>query len=111
MKKILSLLALSVCLIAQSSLAQVKSDVTDFMLFKRKEPIKVGDVSLVLRGTDKSHQRYNIDLIIDNQRIELKDQYAKIPIRFYVGAEAEAHEIVVMSVADDQITGRLVSPK
>ena len=105
MTKIASLLALSVCLFAQS-----KTDVTDFMLFKRKDPIKVGDVSLVLRGTDKNHQRYNIDLFIDNQRIEFKDQYAKIPIRFYVGTEMEAHEIVVTSVSDDQIVGRIVVP-
>jgi hypothetical protein len=105
MKRILCLLLLTVCLFAQS-----KPDITEFMLFKRKDPIKVGDVSLALRGTDKNHQKYNIDLIIDNQRLELKDQYAKIPIRFYVGTETEAHELVITSVSDDQVTGRIVSP-
>jgi hypothetical protein len=106
MNRLLLLLSLAVCLVAQS-----KTDVTDFTLFKRKDPIKIGDVSLALRGTDKNHQRYNIDLVIDGQRFELKDQLAKFPIRFYAGTSTEAHEIVVTSVADDQIVGRLVSPK
>ncbi len=105
MKRLLCLLLLTVCLYAQT-----KPDVTEFMLFKRKEPIKVGEVSLALRGTDKDHQRYNLDLYINGQRLELKDHYAHIPIRFYVADEMEAHEIVVTSVSDDEITGRLVSP-
>lgn len=106
MKRFLLLLSLAVCLVAQS-----KPEVTDFTIFKRKDPIKVGDVSLALRGTDKNHQRYNLDLIIDGQRFELKDQLARFPIRFYAGTNTEAHEIVVLSVADDQITGRLTGPK
>ncbi len=93
-----------------TAVKQTSPDTTEFTLFKRKDPIQVGEVGLALRGTDKAHQRFQLDLTIDGQKLELKDMYTRIPLRFYVGTNTQAHELVVIRVADDQIVGRLVSP-
>ncbi|MEO8099554.1 MAG: hypothetical protein ABI811_17785 [Acidobacteriota bacterium] len=109
MKPILASLALLACLTGLLA-AQVARDLVEFTLFKRPEPTKVGDISLVLKGTDTSKQRYNIEITVDGHKIEKKDQDIRIPIFLYIGADTLPHEIVVTKVTQDQIVGRLLSP-
>jgi hypothetical protein len=106
MKPLIASLALAITLAAQTA-----RDVTEFTLFKRKDPIKVGDVSLILKGTDVNKQRYNLVIIVDDHSIERKDLDIKVPFFVYVGANASPHELVVTKVSDNQIVGRLISPK
>jgi hypothetical protein len=56
-------------------------------------------------------QRFKILLIVDGHTIEKKDLDIKIPIYFYSGTNTAPHELVITKVAQDQIVGRLVSPK
>jgi hypothetical protein len=91
--------------------AQTARDATEFTLFKRADPIKVGDIGLILKSTDVNKQRYNVIIIVDDHRIERKDMDIKVPFYVYVGANTAPHELVVTKVAQDQIVGRLVSPK
>ena len=106
MKKLLAILALAVTLSAQTA-----RDITEFTLFKRKDPIKVGDVSLLLKDVDVNRQRYKIVIIVDDHEIEKKDMDIKVPFYVYVGNNTSPHELVVTKVADNQIVGRLISPK
>jgi|WetSurMetagenome_2_1015567.scaffolds.fasta_scaffold456726_1 hypothetical protein len=106
MKTFLAILILTVSLAAQTA-----RDVTEFTLFKRTEATQIGQVGLTLRGTDVNKQRYSIDLLIEGHKIERKDLDIKIPLYFYVGTNAQPHELVVFKVAADQVVGRLASPK
>ena len=109
MKPILASLVLFASLTGLA--AQAARDLVEFTLFKRPEPTKVGDVSLVLKGTDANKQRYNIELTFpDGHKIEKKDQDIRIPIFLYIGADTTPHELVVTKVLQDQIVGRLLSP-
>jgi hypothetical protein len=90
--------------------AQPAADTVEFTLFKRAEPIQVGEVGLILRSTDVGKQRFALVLLIDGHRIERKDLDIKIPLYFYVGDRQEPHELVVMRVGQDQIVGRLRTP-
>jgi len=99
-------------IIAVSLAAQTARDVTEFTIFKRSEPLNiVPEVGIVLKGTDVAKQRFKIDLIVEGHKIEMKDLNIKIPLTFYVGSNTEPHEFLVTKVAQDQIVGRLSSPK
>lgn len=106
MKTLIATLLLAVTLAGQTA-----RDVTEFTLFKRKEPVQVGDISMVLKDVDINRQRYKVLIIVDGHTIEKKDMDIKVPFFFYGGKNDTLYELVVTKVAQDQITGRLISPK
>lgn len=106
MKKLFATLLLALTLAAQTA-----RDITEFTLFKRDDPIKVGDIGLILKDADVKHQRFKIVIIVDEHSIEKKDMDIKVPFYIYVGNNTSPHELVVTKVGDNQIMGRLVSPK
>jgi hypothetical protein len=106
MRKILALFAIAVVLSAQAA-----RNTREFELFKRPQPTQVGEIGLLLKGTDVKKQRFSLNLVVDGHTIEKNDLDIQIPLFVYVGRDSEPHELVVTKVAADQITGRLVSPK
>ncbi len=106
MKTLLAVLALAVSLAAQTA-----RDITEFTLFKRNEPTLIGQVGLTLKAADANKQRFSIELQIDGRKLERKDLDIQVPFYFYVGANTQPHELVITKVAQDQIVGRLASPK
>jgi hypothetical protein len=102
----------AILIIAVSLAAQTAKDVTEFTIFKRSAPVKVlPGVEITLKGTDISKQRYAIELTIDGHKLEKKDLDIRVPFYFYVGANSQPHELLVLKVAADQIVGRLSIPK
>jgi chromosome segregation ATPase len=86
-------------------------DYTEFTLYKRKEPIKLGQVSILLKKTDVKANRYSLDLLVDDRKIEKKDRDVNEPVQFYVGNNRQPYELVVNQVGKDQIIGYLATPK
>jgi hypothetical protein len=106
MRTIFAILAFALCLSAQNG-----RDVTEFTLFKQKEPMMVGPIGLILKETDPNKQRFKVVLVINGRQIERRDQDALIPIFFYAAeGDQQPHELLITRVAKDQITGRVVSP-
>lgn len=83
----------------------------EFNITKSKEPRKVGDVSLVLKKTDPKRNRFTIELLADDKRVEKKDKNLNEPVQFYVSKARQPYEIVVNEVKKDQIVGYLATPK
>ena len=86
-------------------------DYTEFTLYKRKEPIKLDDISILLKKTDVKANRYTLELLVDDRKIEKKDRDVNEPLQFYVGNNRQPHELVVNQVGKDQIVGYLATPK
>ena len=84
---------------------------TEFTLYKGKEPIKLADISILLKKADVKANRYTLELQVDDRKIEKKDRSANEPLQFYVGNERQPHELVVNQVGKDQIVGYLATPK
>lgn len=84
---------------------------TEFTLYKTKQPIKLADVSILLKKADVKANRYTLELQVDDRKIEKKDRSANEPLQFYVGNDRQPHELVVNQVGKDLIVGYLAAPK
>jgi hypothetical protein len=83
----------------------------EFNLNKAKEPKKVGDVAVLLKKTDPKRNKFTIELMADDKRVEKKDKNVNEPLQFYVAKATQPYELVVNEVKKDQIVGYLATPK
>lgn len=84
---------------------------TEFTLYKGKDPIKLADISILLKKADVKANRYTVELRVDDRKIEKKDRQANEPLQFYVRGSRQPHELVVNQVGKDMIVGYLATPK
>lgn len=83
----------------------------EFRILKTKQFQKVGNVQLQLKRTDPKRNRYTVDLIADDKRVEKKDKHTNEPVQFYLTGSRQPVELVVNEVNKDQITGYIAVPK
>jgi len=83
----------------------------DFNLVKSKSMQKVGDVTMRVTKVDTKKNKYTIELIADDKKVEKKDKNVNEPLQFYVAKARTPYEIVVNEIRKDQIIGYLATPK
>lgn len=83
----------------------------EFTLTKTKNPQRVGDVALQLRKSDLKRNRFTIDLIANDRKVQKKDRNVNEPVQFYVSGTRTPYELVVNEVRNDRIIGYLAAPK
>jgi chromosome segregation ATPase len=98
-----------------SQLAALKAlgerNYTEFTLAKEKHPTKVGDVQIRLTKADPKHNRYTIELIADDKKVEKKDRTVNEPVQFLLARATQPYELVVNDVKKNLIKGYLSAPK
>lgn len=83
----------------------------EFDLRKAKQPTKVGDILVRLTKTDTKRNRFTIEVIADDKKVEKKDRTLNEPIQFYTLSARQPYELVVNNVQKDRIVGYLATPK
>jgi hypothetical protein len=83
----------------------------EFALGKSKSPQKIGDLRLVLKKADPKHNRYTVEVLADDKKVEKKDKTINEPVQLYLYGSSQAYEIVVNQVKKDQVAGYLAVPK
>lgn len=83
----------------------------EFDLRKAKQPAKVGDILLRVTKTDTKRNRFTIEVIADDKKVEKKDRTLNEPIQFYTLSARQPYELVVNNVQKDRIVGYLATPK
>lgn len=88
-------------------------DIFEFTLAKNAGLQQVGDVRMVLKKADTGRNRYTIELLSDDKRVEKKDRSMNEPVQFYVSSRAskQPYELVVNEVKKNMIVGYLARPK
>lgn len=86
-------------------------DYVEFQLPKTKAPQRIGDVAVQLKKSDLKHNRFTIELIANDKRVEKKDRTVNEPVQFYMASARIPYEIVVNEVRNDKIIGYLAAPK
>jgi chromosome segregation ATPase len=84
---------------------------TEFKLGKSKAPQRVGDIAVLLKKTDPKKNKYTIDVIADDKRVEKKDRGVNEPVQFIVSRARQPYELIVNEVRKDLIIGYLAAPK
>ncbi len=83
----------------------------DFNLMKAKQMQRVGDITMRVTKVDTKKNRYTLELIADDKKVEKKDKNINEPLQFYVAKARTPYEVVVNEVRKDQIIGYLATPK
>lgn len=83
----------------------------EFQLTKTKAPQRIGDVAVQLKKFDSKRNRFTIDLIADDKRVEKKDRTVNEPVQFYIAKARIPYELVVNEVRGDRIIGYISAPK
>jgi F0F1-type ATP synthase membrane subunit b/b' len=86
-------------------------DYIEFTIPDRKGLVKVDDIRLQLTKTDVKKGKYNIRVIVDDNRLEKKDRLINEPLQFLVGQDRLRYEVVVNWVQKDRAGGYLSVPK
>jgi hypothetical protein len=91
--------------------AMGERDYVEFQLTKTKSPQRIGDVAVQLKKFDNKRNRYTIELIANDKRVEKKDRSINEPVQFYLAKARIPYELVVNEVKNDRIVGYLAAPK
>ena len=83
----------------------------EFKMAKSKTPIKVGDITLLLKKADPKSNRFTFAYSADDKTVEKKDRTINEPIQFLTSKARQPYEIVVNQVGKDTIAGYLATPK
>jgi chromosome segregation ATPase len=83
----------------------------EFNLTKSKQHQKVGNIGILLKNTDPKRNKYTIEVLADDKKVEKKDKTINEPVQFLVAGSRQPYEIVVNEVRKNQIIGYLSVPK
>jgi hypothetical protein len=77
----------------------------------KKQPVKVANMTLDLKKVDVKRNKYTVQVMADDKKIEKKDKTINEPVQMYVGGARQPYEIVVNEVKKDTIVGYISQPK
>lgn len=83
----------------------------EFAVTKQNRAVKVGNVMMTLKKTDTKRNRYTVELVADDKKVEKKDKTINEPVQFYVSGSRQPYEIVVNEIQKDKLVGYLATPK
>jgi hypothetical protein len=83
----------------------------EFALGKTKTPQKIGDLRVVLKKTDPKHNRYTVEVLADDKKVEKKDRTVNEPVQLYLSGSSQPYEIVVSQVKKNEVIGYVAIPK
>jgi uncharacterized coiled-coil protein SlyX len=86
-------------------------DYSEFTLDKSKDFHRVGPVSLALRKADTKHKRYNLELIVDDVKLEKKNVNLYEPVYLTVSDRPQPLELVVNQISKNEVRGYVSQPK
>jgi len=84
---------------------------TEFSLKKAKDTQRIGDLQVRLTNADVKRNRYTIEVIVDDKKVEKKDKTVNEPVQFILSRSVIPYEFVVNEVKKDVIAGYLAAPK
>lgn len=83
----------------------------EFDLYRSKRFSRTGPISLDLRHADTKHKRYNVMLLVDDNRLEKKNVDLYEPIWISSADSPQPLEIVVNKITKNHIHGYISAPK
>jgi len=86
-------------------------NVFEFDLRKSNQAQRIGPIQVALKKVDVKKNRYTMDVVADDKRVEKKDKTLNEPIQFIVRGTRVPYEIIVYELQKDRAIGYLTTPK
>ena len=83
----------------------------EFDLRKGRLTQKLGDLTISLKRADPKRNRYTVEVLADDKRVEKKDKTINEPVQLYVTESRQPYEVVVNQIKKDEVIGYLATPK
>ncbi|MGH2480729.1 MAG: hypothetical protein ACRDHW_13825 [Ktedonobacteraceae bacterium] len=83
----------------------------EFDINKKQADQRIGNVTLRLKNADPKRNRFTMEILADDKRVEKKDRTINEPVQVYVSGNRQPYEIVVNQVKKDDVVGYLSTPK
>ena len=83
----------------------------EFDLKKTGGMQKVGVIQLALAKADPKRNRFTIDVMTDDKKVQKRDRTINEPVQMYVSGAKQPCEIVVNQVKKDEVVGYIAMPK
>jgi chromosome segregation ATPase len=83
----------------------------EFDINKKQADQRIGNVTLRLKAADPKRNRFTLEVLADDKRVEKKDRTINEPVQIYVSGSRQPYEIVVNQVKKDDVVGYLSTPK
>ena len=83
----------------------------EFDLTKSKQFQRVGPLTLALRKADTKHKSYNIEMVVDDNKLSKKNVNLYEPIWIHTENESQPVQVVVNRVGKDTVHGYVSAPK
>ena len=71
----------------------------------------VGALQLAVSKVDPKRNRFTLDVLADDKKVETRDKTINEPVQLYVAGYRQPVEIVVNEVRKDEVVGYLAVPK
>ena len=88
-----------------------EKDYYEFTLPKTGGLQRVGDIQLALKKADVKRNKFTLDVMADDRRVEKRDKSINEPVQFYTSGARTPYEVVVNEIRKDQVIGYLSVPK
>jgi len=87
-------------------------DYFEFTLTKQQKQQRIGDIMVQVKKTDPRRNKFTLELVADDKRVEKKDKTVNEPVQFYVVTKSRVpYELVINEVKKDTVIGYLSTPK
>ena len=87
-------------------------DYYEFTLTKQQKSQRIGDIVMQVKKTDTKRNKFSLEVVADDKRIEKKDKTVNEPVQFYVVTKSKVpYELVINEVKKDTVIGYLSMPK
>jgi hypothetical protein len=83
----------------------------EFDLTKSKQFQRVGPLTLALRKADTKHKNYNMEMIVDDNKLSKKNVNLYEPIWIHTENDSQPVQVVVNRVEKDTVHGYVSAPK
>lgn len=83
----------------------------EFDLRKSKEFQRIGPLTLALRKADTKHKNFNLEMVVDDNKLSKKNVNLYEPIWIHTENDAQPVQVVVNRIAKDTVHGYVSAPK
>ena len=86
-------------------------DYVEFNVDGKNKPVKVGNVTVELKGVNEKSNRFTVSMTVEDKKFEKKNRALNEPIFFYTSGARFPEEMVINKVGKNAVSGYVSIPK